>query len=40
MVFKTSLLLLNSTVQVPVTPKLHVMAVHVQEWVETHGYGL
>ena len=37
LVFKTSLLLLNSTVQVPVTPKLHVMAVHVQEWVETHG---
>ena len=35
--FRTSLSLLNSCLGVPITPKLHVMATHIEEWVETHG---
>ena len=34
--FRNSLYRLNKYVQVPITPKLHVMAVHVEEWLETH----
>ena len=34
--FRTSLYLLNPSLGVPITPKLHVMAVHVEEWLETH----
>ena len=34
--FRTSLSLLNSNLSVPITPKLHIMSVHVEEWVDTH----
>ena len=32
--------LLNSILGVPITPKLHVMAEHVLEWVDKHGKAL
>ena len=34
--FRTSLTLLNSCQGVPITPKLHVMAVHIEEWLDIH----
>ena len=38
--FKNKLSLLNNILGVPITPKLHVMAEHVLEWVDKHGKAL
>ena len=38
--FRSSLLILNSSMGVPITPKLHVMATHIQEWLATHRRAL
>ena len=35
--FRSSLFMLNSCLSVPITPKLHVMATHIEEWLESHG---
>jgi hypothetical protein len=35
-----SLSLLNSSQGVPISPKLHVMAVHLEEWLDTHSRGM
>ena len=34
--FRTGLNLLYSNLAVPITPKLHIISVHVEEWVDTH----
>ena len=38
--FKTQLNLLHTVGKVPITPKLHIMAEHVIQWVEKHGRAL
>ena len=38
--FKTKLNLLHTVGKVPITPKLHIMAEHVIQWVEKHGRAL
>ena len=38
--FKTQLALLHTSQGVPITPKLHMMAEHVIEWVNKHGRAL
>ena len=38
--FQAQLYLLHSTLGLPITPKLHMMAEHVLDWVDRHGRAL
>jgi hypothetical protein len=38
--FKTQLYLMHTNMKLPITPKLHMMAEHVIQWVEKYGRAL